>query len=63
VSLYVNKPVSTQGIITGNAFEGSLYAGIFMGFINVSMTDVTGFTIYPSTGTMTGKVSVFGYNE
>lgn len=57
------KPISTLGIINGNSYDANLAAGVFYSFDNRSMTDVTGFTIYPSSGNMTGKVSVFAYNE
>lgn len=50
-----------NGLIT-NGFNNPMENGFQMGAHNVA-TAYTGFTIFPASGTMTGNVSVYGYNK
>jgi len=63
--LLFTKKSGTTAHINGTSFsrwsEGDgpgLHA-----YSNTSMTDVTGFTIYPFSGTMSGQIKVFGVKE
>jgi hypothetical protein len=56
-----NPFTTTRTTIMGNMyFENSM--GVFAGNHDES-TSYTGFTFYPSPGTITGTVSVYGYNK
>jgi hypothetical protein len=63
ISFDFYKPANTIGIIIGHGLDSDAGSAYFFGDNNLSMTDVTGFSIFPQAGTMTGKVSVYGYNE
>ncbi len=50
--------------IIGQSWERNNIATLFYGLDNVSMSNVTGFTITASSGTITsGTVSIYGYNK
>jgi len=63
ISFDFYKPANTLGVITGHGIDADAGSSYFFADYNSTMTDVTGITIYPQAGTMTGKVSVYGYNE
>jgi len=48
----------TNGLVR---YRGSDTASAFQGGSSTVTTSYTGLTIYPSTGTMTGKIEVYGY--
>jgi hypothetical protein len=53
----------TEPRLNGNSYNSEL-SGLTTFASGYRATQVTdGFTIYPSSGTITGKVSVYGYNE
>ena len=58
-----SKPQATQGNICGISEDTNSGGGNFFSYENSTMTDVTGFTLIPSSGTLTGKVSIYGCNE
>jgi len=51
------------GTILGSSFDADATSTVHFGFWNYSMTNVTGFTIYPSSGNITGTVRVYGYRN
>jgi hypothetical protein len=48
--------------IAGNAFSDDGAKSYFFGY-SFDGTNINGFTILPATGTMTGTVSLYGYNK
>jgi hypothetical protein len=54
---------ATDGIVSGTGFNGSGSGSFNVGANNSTMTNFTGFTISPSSSTMTGNVKVYGYRE
>ena len=50
-----------NGLIT-NGYQSPMENGFQMGTHNVA-TSYTGFTLLPASGTMTGNVSVYGFNK
>jgi hypothetical protein len=53
----------TQANILGLNMNNDNGSVNMFAFSNVALTNVTGFSIYPSAGNITGKVSVYGYSE
>jgi hypothetical protein len=57
------RVVKTSYALTNNNFNGTDNLGtVILGIMNVT-TSYTGFTFFPNTGTITGNVSVYGYNK
>jgi hypothetical protein len=52
-----------KAAIIGQCWERNNIATIFYGLDNVSMSNVTGFTLIPAAGTISGTVSIYGYNK
>ena len=52
----------TTGYIVGFAYDPWNDLSNSFGYRNNSMTAATGFSIYASTGTLTGKLNLYGYN-
>ena len=50
------------GIAAGRESDPRVVGGFF-NFIKNDTTSYTGFTFFPASGTMTGSVSVYGYNK
>ena len=57
------KPSTTQVGIIGQAQEADGGRNIAFGCLTTTSTDATGFSLLTGSGNMTGKVSVYGYNE
>lgn len=62
VSLDVYRS-ATDGIVTGTGYNGNASGTFQVAANNSAMTNFTGFSISPSTSTMTGNVKVYGYKE
>ena len=61
-TVQISNPFQTQRThYTASAID-DLYT-LTVGVAFADTTSFTGFTIYPSTGNMTGSVSVYGYNR
>jgi len=56
------SPFITE-VTTVNAHSTGRILNLLGGSLNNITTSYDGFTFYPSAGTMTGQVSVYGYNE
>ena len=57
------RVVKTSYAVTSNNFNGTDNLGmVITGIMNVT-TSYTGFTFFANTGTITGNVSVYGYNK
>jgi len=55
---------ATLGSITGSGFNDQSGKAMFIGGNQQSMTNFTGFSLFPAnTGTITGSVKVYGYQE
>ena len=52
-----------KGSIIGQTWERNNIAAVFFGLDNVAMSNVTGFSITPGSGTMSGNVTIYGYNK
>jgi hypothetical protein len=63
VSMDYYKAENGKARIVGTGWSGGDGDVIWFAYANDAMTDATGFTIYPNTGTFSGSVSVFGYNK
>jgi hypothetical protein len=63
ISLDVNRPDATYGSITGTLMDIGNYQAAFIAASNIFMSNFTGFTIYTTSGTMTGNVKIYGYKE
>ena len=60
----VNEATRTTGAGGGfMAQNDSTLASVTGGMIETTTTQYTGFTVIASAGTMTGSVSVYGYNK
>jgi hypothetical protein len=53
----------TKHSLIGHMHDSTSYNASLRGGVFAATTSFTGFTIYPSSGTMTGTVSVYGYNK
>jgi hypothetical protein len=54
---------ATNAEMTGTLFDVPNGQAAFIGINNVGMSNFTGFSIYPSAGTITGNVKIYGYKE
>ena len=54
-NLAAQTQLKIRSAMYGNSTDGAFY--------HVSSTVFTGFTLYPTSNTMTGTVSVYGYNK
>ena len=54
-NLAAQTQLKIRSAMYGNSTDGAFY--------HVSSTVFTGFSVYPTTNTMTGTVSVYGYNK
>jgi hypothetical protein len=63
ITLDIFRPDATQGQIFGNAYGRNQDAWIAFGGQNASMSNFTGLTLLPSTGTITGNATLYGYNK
>ena len=52
----------TTGYIAGFAYDPWNDLSNSFGYRNNGMTAATGFSIYPASGTITGKLNLYGYN-
>jgi hypothetical protein len=57
-SLYTGVHISTAGFDSGTSHYGRYVAGNF-----IATTSFDGFTIYPTTGNITGTIRVYGYTN
>ena len=53
----------TKHSVLGHMHDSTSYITSFRGGVFAATTSFTGFTIFPSSGTITGSVSVYGYNK
>jgi hypothetical protein len=52
---------ATSGQMSGNMADYPNGQAVFMAVSNVAMSNFTGFSIYPASGTITGNVKIYGY--
>jgi hypothetical protein len=66
ITIDIGQPFATQNTVFNTQFSWSdasfQVSGIAGGNTSVT-TSYTGFTIFPASGTITGEVSVYGYNK
>ena len=63
-SMDVLSPFLSQKTIITGLGQRVANHNMTMNFVEVELTtSFTGFTIFPNTGTITGEVSVYGYNK
>jgi hypothetical protein len=66
-AIEIYKPFSnddeTKHSVFGHMHDASSYIASFRGGVFASTTSFTGFTIFPSAGTITGSLSVYGYSK
>ena len=60
--LYSVQSSGADGIIVGQAYDDNSTGGLSFAY-KCGATAITGFTLIASTGTITGNVSVYGYNK
>lgn len=53
----------TKHSVLGHQHDSTSYIATFRGGVFAATTSFTGFTIFPSAGTITGSLSVYGYNK
>lgn len=57
-------PVTTSLIFTGTGWGSYAFAAsLVSSYIGATTSNVTGFTIYPSTGTISGTIALYGYRK
>lgn len=54
---------ATTGVLNGNIFDFPNLQAAFIGIANSGMTNFTGFSLYPGSGTISGNVKIYGYKE
>jgi hypothetical protein len=60
--LYTVLDAGATGVIVGNAYDDFSIAGRSFAYKN-GATNITGFSLITSAGTITGSVSVYGFNK
>lgn len=63
ISFDFYKPENGKAYVVGQSYNNNDGDLIVFAYGNNSMTDATGLTIYPSSGTFTGQISVFAYKK
>ena len=58
-----NNDSPTKHTVLGHMHDSTSYITSFRGGVFAANTSFTGFTIFPSAGTITGSLSVYGYNK
>lgn len=58
-----SSSLKTHGVIGAQTNDGTIYSGISGTISYDASTAFDGFTIYPSTGNITGTLQVFGFNS
>lgn len=61
ISIDLFIPAASYGLINVQLLNINGGRAYFYGGYNVSLSNLNGFTIYPSSGTMTGKISLYEY--
>jgi hypothetical protein len=62
-SVDIYRTNATNGGITGTSFDNRNAAMVAVGYTNATMSNFNGFSLIPSSGTLTGKAYLYGYTE
>jgi hypothetical protein len=61
IGLDVARNTATSGSLGGLMVDTSQGNASFQGYSNIGMTNFTGITIYPASGTFTGEIKLYAY--